>query len=177
MKKSQMRTKKFLKEYKNDISEVAYDFLMKLATLKEESYDDRATLSIGCADHGDGDKEYYFDFNISVNNLKNAIYNKLSSKVVSKKFGFKLQKAIGLHDPDARSEKTFYSCDGHGFGTTTQILLSCYGPDKEEFFAIFNYVAETLNDIADDILNFEDNYKDREAVKQRQDRLKKEQEK
>lgn len=163
LKKVQWRTKKFLKDFKDDISEKSFDFLNKLAVLKQEDYDARSKFQANFYK----EKEYYFDYSIEVANISNAIVNKLSSKVVSKEFDLTLQKAIGLNSPSAKGEESYYDCSANGFGTTTHLIISFYSSDKEEFFKVFNYVADILNEIGEEILSYEDNYKDRDAIRQR----------
>ena len=158
LKKQEWRAKKFLKDYKENISEKAYDFLSKLATnRKSESFEYRSYFGASFFEKWN---EYEFNFNITANNIPDAIGKKLHPSVVAKKFNLELKKQVGLRNDRAGN----YSCDGSSFGTADSLSINFHEEDKDKFFEIFNYVADTLAEIGDDILSYEDDYKDKEII-------------
>jgi len=180
IKKKQWRTKKFLKDFKDDISEKSFDFLNKLAVLQQEEISDSRS-SLECNFYNkDEFKEYYCNFYVHANNIPDSIGKKLHPEVVGKKFNLDLNEPVGLRNPSGfkRFEKTkenqqtlaMYSCDTSGFGVTDSLYIAYHSPDKEDFFKVFNYIADTLLEIGDDILSFHDDYKDKDAIRYRKER-------
>lgn len=164
LKKEQWRTKKFLKDNKDDISENAYDFLMQLATLRKSRYMERRS-SFSAFYYKEWD-EWTFDFHIAADNIPKAVETKLHPNTVAKRFKLQLKKQIGLWNDHAGN----YSCDGSAFGTTGRLTISFHEKDKAKFFEMFNYVADTLNEIKDAILSYTDDNADEEQIKDKRRR-------
>ena len=164
LKKEQWRTKKFLKDNKDDISENAYDFLMQLATLRKSRYMERRS-SFSAFYYKEWD-EWTFDFHIAADNIPKAVETKLHPNTVAKRFKLQLRKQVGLWNDHAGN----YSCDGSAFGTTGRLTISFHEKDKAKFFEMFNYVADTLNEIKDAILSYTDDNADEEQIKDKRRR-------
>ena len=163
LKHAQARAIKFLKENKDQLNDEEYNFLTKLATNKFGQYDARSYCVLNKHDSRNYTR-YIFDFTINTNNLSDSIKNQLSSKVIAKKFNLELTKNVGLWADSAGG----YDCNIHGFGVTQTLYIrysTHNGENEKLFWDLIHYICETLLPIKDDILNFKDEYKDKEVVK------------
>ena len=167
LKHDELLTKKFFKEFRDDINKDIYDFLEKLATNRQGEYDQRSTVFAGFDTYEDY-PTYEANFRIHCDSLPSAIENKLSTNSI--KGNFKMKDGV-VNSPTIFTKDIYYSMSTSGFGNTTSLIINLLTknktPNKKLFFDIFNFIGEILNEVGDDILNYHDEDKDREIRRER----------
>ena len=167
VKNAQIKTKKFLKEFKDDIDENVYDFLKKLATNTQGEYDHRSNMFAEFDTYGDY-PVYEANFRIHCDSLPSSIENKLSTNSI--KGNFKMKDGV-VNSPTIFTKDIYYSESEDKFGNTVSLSINLLTknktPNKKLFFDIFNFIAKTLNEVGDNILSYNDEDKDREIMRER----------
>ena len=144
------KTNKTLNSLKDCFTDEEFEMLKKLADNPQERYDDRSYIEAYYSDKHD-----YFtgSFDINMTNMSKSLKNQLSAEVIKKNI----------------SENVHVHLSSHTFGTTAglRIYLNNEPADKQEFADAFKYVLKCITPVFDDIINYKDEYKDNDQIKDR----------
>ena len=144
-----MKSKKYLKELKDNFSTDEYNKLLTLVdNHMDDTYNSRSHVYITLDDYK-GDDVYTFVFNFRMNNMPASIQNALSEKVLEHKFG----KYNGVHSSSYINTNICYlemSVNGIDGDNSSQIGY----PDIDTMINIVKYIIKTIEPIYDDIISF-----------------------
>lgn len=172
IKNEQTRTKKFLKDNESKIDKDVYDFAVKLATNQQGNYDSRSHINI-FVDKYDDFTIYNCDMYIHCDAMSKAIENKLSLASISRKFNIKdnSKKTFSISTNSIYDKDIKYVISSSDFGDTARLDLSLgtrgKTPNEKLFFDMFNFILITLSDFKEEILNYYEDYKDKDVIKDR----------